>query len=1216
MLYDDDEEKKKAYWRINIRTLYEKNKDSKGDCNDLIKMIEDCGKDNSRMAGYCTALIDAVKAQQTGDDSKIEALNKKPHPTYRHNLVDFIAKNSLDISFDVEVPALEEWTHDAGMPDNKGLDKNGLIKADSPLQRLNDYKSKDGYTQASPKLQQAYNDIVEAYKNDEFGKIKQVRESLAPADAAAVCMLFTIRDAICYNQGNSGMNPRGKLPQNVSMAGSAGITPSPQPVHDEVLENLTSDEYMQMLNGASEAVFNQANQITEGITVTSLREVLGTDFEADSFIRMSLDEQDQYLSGNLNPTQLAKFNIAVTDKAEQLGEMMPPHFLTEMAKNIDKSLSAEDLETNLKNTLQARKAVVQEAMKNQVLACYSGDFQIDLDNAAGVHDGTMEMMEYLKQNLPDGLTVQEVDEVISSLELSISEYDEHNGLSQVNEQSAKKIDKAYSRLSENVEKTLAENRFETLLDDDTKDIFHKLEFPATKDVNNQDVSPEENKKTFIELVLYAAAQKTAAAAFGKNKKEQQEAFNAQLQETLIEETIALIQSEEAVKIALDPSLSRELTVEAGDDLNQKKGKLKQYIQNLGTNKCLVSKEGLSGYFAAAVNKHSLFVNRLATKLNNRTLPLLRKMRKPFEKIDRTLINRFGNLYTVPRGIFKQSLTNLPWSMANSVARVAAFSQLGTPWGLACVGGYAAYSLGSTAFRMIRQYRKMKKQNKEMTVGKFFKNNWSGMALSMVGTAVSVIPGMASGVEALRGSLEWMRASGLLSATEISGLSKLGMTNASVLLSATGIVDSAARGTIANRKAGNSFMKSLGLGLTTASLSSVTGMATGMACGQAANHLWQGMDFNLASDVRTPEIKDGRFDPENPDHYSEPVSLGEMMEKMKHVEGFKELMQGLSDRNMSSADAGQKVQELNNLLAEHGMSLVSDKNGDITVTHIDHYESHYNEGVVENAEKIVKQWTRDDPAVYEKNVKTLEPAVEAYNQAHPDDKIDVHRAYLTLLNMGAQAVNAGIDTNINHVDGDADNSQAVPCRGLHTVITEKHIEEHGSEWGITKEGVKSVSMLTDENGLIKPELLGKAGVMETLANAERHISRLNEVGDTVTARDGAHMDGFLHQITIANEQGQHVHSDKGNMYNTYANGENPKHLEPVFAEDKMHTEQWYEKHYMPINPAIDLYHLTVKKIKSLSRIMGNLGKYKENVQGNTRVKPAAATPVKMTGAARI
>ena len=125
-----------------------------------------------------------------------------------------------------------------------------------------------------------------------------------------------------------------------------------------------------------------------------------------------------------------------------------------------------------------------------------------------------------------------------------------------------------------------------------------------------------------------------------------------------------------------------------------KQKLTDYISSLSQNKVSVSNEALVGYFAATVNKQSLFINRLATKLKNRTAVVLHKMWQPFRKIDKTCINRFGKAYTLSKAILKNQLKNLPWTLGMGVARVAAFSLAATPYGWAAVAAYGAVSVGT------------------------------------------------------------------------------------------------------------------------------------------------------------------------------------------------------------------------------------------------------------------------------------------------------------------------------------------------------------------------------------------------------------------------------------------------------------------------------------------------------------------------------------------
>ena len=1208
---DDEENKKYRNMRIYIETLYELNKDNP---QKLTEALTACAQENKRMKNFCDRLISAVTAKQEAlaaagqnntqlEASKnaeyeniIQSLSDKVSLSTSHkNLATFLSEKRPDVKFAAMVPALEEWTFDQGKNKDAVIGRLNAVFAQK-------YEGKDAA------LEKEFTNLVAAYQNDNFSELKNLRENMQ-LDMKHVEMLFDIRNAICYEDGTTKSHPRSKLPRNVPMEvlpANPSRQRTPDPHNLDNVSTRDSDQWNQVLTVGAQTAHNAASNLTEGIVITALKEVM-KDKYPDNFADMTLDEQEAVIS-SLNPAETAKVNISVLEKAQKLAEVLPPHFLTFMAKNVDKALAGKNISDDVKNALSAQKGALLTSMFNQIVSYKQGDLTANPDNAAGVYGGTTEMLSYLEDNLntlPENRrenAKQCIEFTRNELKEAIGTYDENNGLKDVTEKDTKQIETAYDALTKHVEEIISKNEFEKSLDADTLDIFKKLEFPATKDKDGKDISAEENKKLFIDIVLHSAAQRTAVEAKDKKGEELIKAFKEQLQETAILETVKLIQAEESVKMAQDPSLADSLKVTAQDKTEEKKKKLTQYIQGLGNNPCKVSANAFAGYAAAKVCQQSLFLDRLATKIKNRGSSLLKKMWKPFEKIDQTCIKRFGKTYTAAKSLVKGSLQNLPWSIGNAVVRTAAFTQVGTPWGLAAVAGYGVYSLGTTAFRMVRQYKKMKKQDASMTVGKFFKNNWSGMALSLVGTAVSVVPGLAAASDAgwLKGALDVMRNSGALEASAIPGASHLGMTNASVGLIGAGLIDSTVRGAIAHHKNGNGVLASIGKGLGYASVSSALGIGTGIGCSMLANEVLPNQHMNMAGDVRTPEIKDGSFDPNNPDHYTALIPTEEAVAKMEGTE-FSDLRTEAAEGSYTSQEQADAARdEMADMLKERGMILKEDEKGDIKISWKETTVS-YAEKAVEMSQHAVEMWTQDAPEVRNENLETLKPLIAAYNKEHPEAPMDVYRAYRVMLEMGCQAVEAKVDSN-QVIDKYGTISDA---RGDHEVITKGFLglkvdnhnlnpdgsKTYGELWGISAQNLDDVKAVASADGRFDGTKLTPE-VMKTIAKAEAFMGIDGSIGSTEPTRDISIGQEYLPSQAVVNSHGELDNvRENGTTFNTYSNVNSPRVSTSETHTSTYVVEQAHERYYMPVNPSIDLYNIAAGE--GMAKIMGQNGQRKNN-----------------------
>lgn len=1187
MAVDDDEEKRKQrYFRVHIQSLYNQNQRNP----DALKAaLEACAVENPRMRSYCDRLINAVEAKKEGRnadyDTIITELTQKKHPTYRAKLAKFFAEKHPEIPFNVEVPALEDWTQD------EGKDKTVI------LNRLNNVKTK---LALSPELEKTYDDIVKAYKDDRFDDIKTLREN-CDADSASVVMLFAIRDAICYDTGATSGNPRGKLPKHTFLTVHPvvpGPRPRPAPI-EEILNGYTSDEWKQILDGSKDneqlpvylAMTATSLGLSEGIEISSLRAVLGDKFPKD-FDKLSKEDKDvkiTELRDSLNAADLAKFNIELTSKALSLAEAIPPHQLTVMTKDIDallqkkysKKENTEELRQQLEN-LQAQKDILVQAMITKTAGYAADNIIVDQSNIADVYDGANEMFAYLGtlQNLSaDTKTL--LDDCIAAnkakLDAEIKTYDQDNGLTDIKEEDAAKLEKSFDttwKIAENIDfsKDTERNTWfgsvSTMLDG--------LKFEGS--------DAAEKKATFIETIKLTAARNAALKNPGKNEQELADALKTELNNIGASYYTALVTTDALAQ------LPENATQDQRDQAVR---------QALATPPATISDKGTIAFQAATVNDHVSLLNRLAEKnhLNNRKAAVLSKIYGPLKKIDKACIARFGTSYIATRSFGQMMLRNMGAQTLNQALRIGcnmgclAFNAPG-------IGSqvYAAVYASMAVRRFYKAYKDekatAKANGKKYGFGKFLLQKAPEIALTAAGTAASFFGGAIAqhGAEAVV---------------------RYGMMGAGWLISFS-------KGIYASKKQGNGWLKSIGKAFTNASFS--TGMAVGSSMGIAmgVNH-FSGMLNNISTDLwgehGTRQPTAAEYNPNDPSYSKDPIDLGDQGDAYKNMTEEQLNEAGIIKEGIPHDDAERLVAIPDEKLAEEGIvrSETVDTDPDGVKVIDEAARTEYSDNAVERAENIVKYWTSANPEVHQSNMAALNDAnspLSQWNASHPTQVIDANRLELIVGDAGGQMVGHNVDTLTNHVNGDMKNEHALEVKGNHRVFGEGWLAEHKDEVGVTQEDIDKIAALHGSDGKIDTTKLTPE-VLAAIDKIDRIVSSHNEVLDTEVTRKDAHTDGFLHRNADIDKNGTHVHSDdKGKVFNTYADGESCKGVTP----EKAHWERFdrfsqvLQHSFVPFTVTFDRFWDKTKGL-CLNMIMGANGKRKEKVNADgSRDKPAAAKPV--------
>jgi hypothetical protein len=190
-------------------------------------------------------------------------------------------------------------------------------------------------------------------------------------------------------------------------------------------------------------------------------------------------------------------------------------------------------------------------------------------------------------------------------------------------------------------------------------------------------------------------------------------------------------------------------------------------------------------------------------------------------------------------------------------------------------------------------------------------------------------------------------------------------------------------------------------------------------------------------------------------------------------------------------------------------------------------------------------------------------VEEYNKAHPDAPIDVYRVYHTMLLMGAQAVNAHVDTHYLHLD----NHAPVPAGGNYGCTGEDYIQEHGKAIGITNDDVKAVKGAADANGVMNGEAVKNN--LDAIVKMEQVVGTHGTVGDT-KGTYGQEIHQVLKFQATADASGRHVETkDNATFFHTYADGK-PAHEQVEHEVKYSATEQVSHIIEMPMYWASAIY----------------------------------------------
>ncbi len=596
-----------------------------------------------------------------------------------------------------------------------------------------------------------------------------------------------------------------------------GPTPPVPPTPTEELHSFyTSDEWKQLLDGSKIGdqmpIFLQMTGDTlhmqEGLEISALREVLGDDFPSADFEKLNTanekEEKIQELKSNLTPVQLARFNVKLVEDAQKLAEVLPPHQLVVMCKEIDTQIQNKKGNKDELEQLAKQKETFVKAMLQKTSDYVEGNTIVDEKNVADVYDGAMEMFDYLdKQTDVQDRPVAKIKELTSEarakIKPKIDEYDKINFLIGIKEEDAEKIEQSFDKVWNEIKD----------LDFENEEIAEKYGVPLDKlrsiEFEGSDSEKAEKRKTFIDTIKVTVARKVALATLGKNDEEYAQILKEQV-EGVTTSYVDTLKTTTALS-----KLSENVTQEQRDN---------EIASALQSNPYLVSDGGIATFEAAMVNDHISFLNRLAStdKLKDRAAKVLNKMYGPITNIDKTCISRFGTAYKVPRDFIRMTFKNMGSQATNVALRIGCNLVCNDP----LIGSkvYAGIYAVQAVNRLL-QARKYEKQlaedrGEKFNKGRFWLSKTPEILMSAAGTAAAFFAGP-------------------LAARGLQSVVRYGML-------ATGWTISFVKGTIASRKQGDGWFKSIGKAASNASLSTASAVATGVLFAGGIN-----MFSNMTSD---------------------------------------------------------------------------------------------------------------------------------------------------------------------------------------------------------------------------------------------------------------------------------------------------------------------------------------------------------------------------------
>ena len=953
-------------------------------------------------------------------------------------------------------------------------------------------------------------------------------------------------------------------------------------------DGYTSDEWKQIIDGFEDNgmkpiyldAIGKSLDLSEGIEISTLKDILGNKFPED-FSSLSKEEKEktvQDLRYNLTPIERAKFNISLQERAMSLAQTMPPHQLTLMVEDIDRSITEiknqnkNNNDPKIAETLQALKEHKQyfvNTMLEKVKGLANKDIIVDETNVADVYDGAIEMLNYLEN--PDNLSnieqkdgdlklVKTVRSEEGQLETAIREYDKLNNLTDIKEGDDEKLEKSFDRVWEIIKEIdLNDDKTKTeWLDTEISELLDSLQFEG-KDA-------EDKKKDFNDTIKAEVAIRTAL----KSKDEKDENIKEIIKDELKSVTTSYCESIKTTDALVN--LPNSASVE----------ERKQALYNAASNreKNIISNNGAIAFQAAMVNKNISLLNRLANKINNRQAAVLQKMYSPIAKIDKTCIARFGSVYEITRSWGGAVLRNMCSQTLNQALRMGCnYGSLAL--GMPGVGNYVYAGVYATqAFVRLKKAfdfeREQAKANEEkFGIGKFLVQKSPEIALTLAGTAASVF-------------------GGAIAQQGLDAVVRYGMMG-------MGWMTSVCKGVHASRKQGENWGKSILKAMGNATFSTATAVATGVGISTAINHFSSTIHFDTFGEHGNRHA--------NADEYNENDSSYEIknITDPQTIEAIKDLtVEELNDagvirESISQNEANDLVNKTDTELMKDGIVRVQTNMEDPNGIKITDQPEGYKEGVIERAEDTIRYWTSADPKVYENNMSAYnDPTspLSEWNANESNFKMDANRVELVIAECGGQMVAKDVDILTEHVNGDMNNEHSRQVQGNHKVFGEGWLAQHGKTYDISSEDIAKVAACHNPDGTVNFEALRQDGVLETIDKLDQIVSKFNEALDVETARDNAHDDGYLHRNAEIAPDGKHIHSDsQGELHHVYTDGEDPRSPEESHYERFDRYSKVVQNSFIPFTVTFDRMWGATKKFV-LNQIMGANGKSKDKREGQS------------------
>ncbi len=611
---------------------------------------------------------------------------------------------------------------------------------------------------------------------------------------------------------------------------------------------LTSDEWQQLINGDNTRFLQQQNFL-QGIDIVTLDKMGKL---PANFADMSPEDKartTEELKAALTPEERLQFTNEEKTAKEALLETYPPKRLVDTDKwLLEAAANTED--TSLKAQLESAHDTVLATMIKKTEDYAKGDIVVDQSNVADVYNGANLMFDHIETQTEDDNVKNNITVSREKLEAEIKIYDDTNGFTNLSENDADAVRKAY----EQVLKQADDVKFPP---EEFDAFFSHLQFTSKDPAKGtaDEAEREEILQMFHDSVRQQAARQTAVKHKDAKKEDLAAALNDEIQNAYSVQIGALL-------------INNEMSLHAGEpDFTQTKAQnnVNKALADIEAGKdYTIDQRSMVGQFANYTNDSMGWLNRLGTKIGKKA-PVLGMMYNKVRKFDDTCIERFSPLYGQLKSFGKAVRGNMARQALNQAVR----------WGSQLIPGgnfvYGTYVAGQAAWRLGTKYAREKEAAK--------KNGQKFSSLKWLGSHVGEITSSAM----------------LATAAYLPGGNMVLGLGSAVVATGTNAIKSYK----ASRAKGESRWKAFRKSLTSSAASVGTAVASSLLLGETVKAT--GLD-DFTADYFKQTVPAGEYDPTD-SHYSQsPVTDAAKQEELMALDNVTLNEQGYTFEQGVSPDA--------------------------------------------------------------------------------------------------------------------------------------------------------------------------------------------------------------------------------------------------------------------------------------------------------------------------